>query len=72
MTRYARPTGFLDQQAHLDTGGEAMLDLIVSGISLSVGSRKLTVDLNDKAVWRLFEQSAVVANAAIDIDSLNR
>ena len=49
-----------------------MLDLIVSGISLSVGSRKLTVDLNDKAVWRLFEQSAVVANAAIDIDSLNR
>jgi hypothetical protein len=59
-------------RTHLDAGGEAMVDLIVSGISLSVGGRELSVDLDDKAVRRLLEQAAVVANAAIDIDSLNR
>ncbi len=57
---------------HLEAGGQAMVDLIASDISLSVGGQSLAVDLTDKAVRRLLEQAAVVANASIDIESLNR
>ena len=57
---------------HLDAGGEALVDLVVSGINLLVGGQELAVDLTDKAVRRMLEQMAVVANAAIDIESLNR
>lgn len=57
---------------HLGEGGDAMIDLIVSGISLSIAGQARTVDLADKAVRRLLEQAAIVANAASAIDSLNR
>lgn len=57
---------------HIKAGGRVVTDLIASGIRLSVGSKSLKVNLSEKAVRRLLEQAAVIANVAIDIDSLNR
>lgn len=59
-------------RTHLAADGQAEVDLIASDIELSIGGQSLSFDLADKAVRRLLEQAALVANHAIDIESLNR
>jgi len=59
-------------RTHLIDGGNVEVDLISSGIQLQIDGQSHSFDLADKATRRLFEQAAVVANAAIDIESLNR
>ena len=58
--------------SHLESGDHVEVDLIATNIELSIGGANITFDLADKATRRLLEQAAVVANAAIDIESLNR
>ena len=57
---------------HLAAGGTVEVDLITADITLSIDGRSANFDLVDKATRRLLEQAAVVANAALDIESLNR
>lgn len=57
---------------HIVGGGEVEVDVIASDISLSIAGQSVTFALSDKAVRRLLEQAALVANHAIDIESLNR
>ncbi|MCB1466062.1 MAG: hypothetical protein KDK08_02655 [Rhizobiaceae bacterium] len=59
-------------RSHLASGDHVEVDLIARNIELSIGGADITFNLADKATRRLLEQAAVVANAAIDIESLNR
>lgn len=59
-------------RTHLADGGNVEVDLIISGIDLLIEGKSHSFDLANKATRRLLEQAAVVANAAIDIESLNR
>ena len=57
---------------HLVEGGAIGLDLITQIGALLQGSSKKEGSLSDKAVRRLLEQAAIVADDATEIDSLNR
>lgn len=56
---------------HLAEGGAIGLDLITQIESLMQGSFKKERSLSDKAVRRLLEQAAIVADDAMEIVSLN-
>lgn len=57
---------------HLGAGGRVEIDIIVSGIELSVAGSPCGFDLSDKATRRLLEQAALVCNGALEVESLNR
>lgn len=57
---------------HLGEGGVIGLDLITQIGALMQGSFKKPGSLSDKAVRRLLEQAAIVADDATEIESLNR
>lgn len=59
-------------RTHLAAGGQAEVDLVASGMTLSISGQEVTVELAHKATRRLLEQAAIVACHAIDIESLNR
>lgn len=57
---------------HLEAGGAIGLDLITQIGALTQGNSKQERSLSDKAVRRLLEQAAIVADDATEIESLNR
>ena len=57
---------------HLEDGGLIGLDLITHLGALVQGSIRKQGSLSDKAVRRLLEQAAIVADDATEIESLNR
>lgn len=57
---------------HLEAGGAIGLDLITQIGALTQGNFKKERSLSDKAVRRLLEQAAIVADDATEIESLNR
>lgn len=57
---------------HLSEGGRIEVDLITKIGTLKQRSFDKEESLSDKAVRRLFEQAAIVADGATEIESLNR
>lgn len=57
---------------HLSEGGRIEVDLITKIGTLKQGGSDKEGSLSDKAVRRLFEQAAIVADHATEIESLNR
>lgn len=57
---------------HLSEGGRIEVDLITKIGTLKQGGFDKEESLSDKAVRRLFEQAAIVADNATEIESLNR
>lgn len=57
---------------HLSEGGKIEVDLITEIGTLAHSGSNKEESLSDKAVRRLFEQAAIVADNATEIESLNR
>lgn len=57
---------------HLSEGGKIEVDLITKISTLKRGASYTDESLSNKAVRRLFEQAAIVADNATEIESLNR
>ena len=57
---------------HLSGGGRIEVDLITKIGTLKQGGSEKEESLSDKAVRRLFEQAAIVADDATEVESLNR
>ena len=59
-------------KAHLDSGGNAEVDIIIDSVILTVSGKEISADLNDKATRRLIENAVLVAESGTEIDTLNR
>lgn len=57
---------------HLSEGGSIEVDIITKIGTLKQGASDKDASLSDKAVRRLFEQAAIVADDGTEIESLNR
>lgn len=57
---------------HLAAGHGIDVDVILQDADMNIGEEPVSVDFSDKAVRRLFENAAIVAEGGQDIESLNR
>lgn len=57
---------------HLSEGGSVSVETVTGITRVNLGSGATAVDLKDKAVRRMFEQTAIVESGATDVESLNR
>lgn len=59
-------------KAHLASGGNVEVDIIIDSVILTISKKEVGADLNDKATRRLIENAMLVAESDTEIDTLNR
>ena len=59
-------------QGHIAAGGSIEVDIVADRIELTVSGTPSRADMADRAVRRLLEQAALIAEAEVGADLLNR